>query len=197
MWGAVRVHFFLGGSHLSLQELLKTRNSLQCLAGEVQHVLGAQESGMVFQVAVERSRGAWGVVENYSSAIEQACQEMLRVQLHTTHGPPPTRLRSFDAATDGKGAFIMGGFWCQRHGCSWAQPLAAQPASCLPSLADHDVLRFPGAVAFAPGCAHGKTLVQHIYGQMEQLKLDSHLSLGSRNTKIHDASSLCAASATL
>jgi hypothetical protein len=143
------------------------------------------------------SRGAWGVVENYSSAIEQACQEMLRVQLHTTHGPPPTRLRSFDAATDGKGAFIMGGFWCQRHGCSWAQPLAAQPASCLPSLADHDVLRFPGAVAFAPGCAHGKTLVQHIYGQMEQLKLDSHLSLGSRNTKIHDASSLCAASATL
>lgn len=54
MWGAVSIHFFLG-SHLSLQELLKTRNSLQCLAGEVQHVLGARVSNIVLQVAVEQS----------------------------------------------------------------------------------------------------------------------------------------------
>jgi hypothetical protein len=33
-----------------------------------------------------RSRGAWGVVENYSTAIKQACQEDVeRVQLHTQH----------------------------------------------------------------------------------------------------------------
>lgn len=56
--GAVRVldyvHFFLGGSHLSLQELLKTRNSLQSLAGEVQHVLGAQSGWRGLRVAVEQ-----------------------------------------------------------------------------------------------------------------------------------------------
>lgn len=32
-------HFFLGGTHCGLQELLKTRNSLQSAAGDVQHEL--------------------------------------------------------------------------------------------------------------------------------------------------------------
>jgi hypothetical protein len=68
MWGAVRVHFFLGGSHLSLQELLKTRNSLQCLACEVQHVLGAQEAvGRMSGGGGADPEGLGGVVENYST----------------------------------------------------------------------------------------------------------------------------------
>jgi hypothetical protein len=93
--GAVRVHFFLGGSHLSLQEFLKTRNSLQCLAGEVQHVLGARISkqhGMSSGGAVRRPGG---VVENYSTPIEQACQAMLRgssCRRHDWELGPPTRL---------------------------------------------------------------------------------------------------------
>ena len=34
---AVNVHFLLVGSHLALQDFLETGNSLQCLAGVVQH----------------------------------------------------------------------------------------------------------------------------------------------------------------
>lgn len=92
MWGearAVRVHFFLCGAHFSLQEFLKTRNSLQCLTGEVQHVLDAQAVAGLNKWRWSRSLSAWGVVENYSSALEQACQDMyppLRVQLHEFTG---------------------------------------------------------------------------------------------------------------
>lgn len=39
-------HFFLGGTHFPLQELLKTRNSLKRLAGVIEHVLNCQAASM-------------------------------------------------------------------------------------------------------------------------------------------------------
>ena len=51
---------------------------------------------------------AWGVVENYSSAIEQARQEMLRVQLHSTRATTNS-VGELDAVTEEKGHVHHGG----------------------------------------------------------------------------------------
>lgn len=59
-WQVDSIHFFLSGTHVSLQEFLETRNFFQDLAGGVQHVLGA--SGQVEGGAVEGAMASlwWG-----------------------------------------------------------------------------------------------------------------------------------------
>lgn len=59
--GGECVHFFLGRSHGALQKFLETWNSLQCLAGEIQHVLGARVAVKVKKMwsRGQTTLGAW------------------------------------------------------------------------------------------------------------------------------------------